>query len=140
MHIETIEELVDVLHHSPLTRLEVEGEDWALALEKPPAPPKPAPASRPRPAAVPPTGETADFLQTRVESPIVGVFHEANVPIAVGHAVRAGDSLGSIEALALRNEVRSPDDGQVTEVHVEEGQPVEYGQTLFTLAPLERDE
>ena len=46
MQFETIEELVDVLHHSPLTRLEVEGGDWSLALEKPHAAPKPAPLPR----------------------------------------------------------------------------------------------
>jgi biotin carboxyl carrier protein len=65
---------------------------------------------------------------------MVGVFHEASHPVAQGQIVRAGEALGSIEALALRNEVRAPMDGRVEEVHVEDGQPVEFGQVLFVLS------
>jgi biotin carboxyl carrier protein len=64
---------------------------------------------------------------------MVGVFHESAPIVTVGQEVRAGDILGAIEALALRNEVRSPVDGPVVSIVVEDGQPVEYGQPMFTL-------
>lgn len=141
MQLETIEELVEVLHGSTLTRLEVEGDGWALSLEQPPAAPAPAPvAPAPAPAPAPASAVAAAPMATggkAVEAPMVGVFHEAAAPVTTGQTVRAGDPLGAIEALALRNDVRAPVDGEVLEVAVEEGQPVEYGQVMFVIAPAE---
>jgi oxaloacetate decarboxylase alpha subunit len=136
MKIETIEELVDVLQRSTLTRLELESDKWSLSLERPQVAPRAATATTAAaPARTAPSVEEPRTELTLVESPIVGVFHEATPPIMAGQTVRAGEVLGSIDSLSLRNDVRAPIDGDVTEVHVEEGQPVEFGQQLFTVIP-----
>ncbi|HEY3268055.1 MAG TPA: biotin/lipoyl-binding protein [Armatimonadota bacterium] len=129
MTIETIDELAGLLQKTVVTRISVEGDGWNVELERPPAPPGVATAaSTPAPSALEARAETP------VEATMVGVFHEASHPVAQGQIVRAGEALGSIEALALRNEVRAPMDGRVEEVHVEDGQPVEFGQVLFVLS------
>jgi acetyl-CoA carboxylase biotin carboxyl carrier protein len=140
MQIETIEELADILDASSLTRLEIEGEDWSLQLERP-APVLAAPPA-PMPLAVDGGASITEAVASGpdvvpVDALMVGVFHEGMPPVTVGQDVRAGDILGAIEALALRNEIRSPIDARVVSVTVEDGQPVEYGQPLFSLSHLE---
>lgn len=73
-----------------------------------------------------------------VASPVVGIFYAAAAPdqdpfVAPGSVVEAGAPLGIIEAMKLMNEVTSPCSGTVSEVLVENGQRVEYGQPLFTI-------
>lgn len=129
--IETIDELAALLRKSAVTRMSVEGEGWNVELERPATAPAPAPVSAAASKSAP---ATPPDLAVSVEASMVGVFHEATRPVMPGQMVRAGEALGSIEALALRNEVRAPIDGRVDEVHVEDGQPVEFGQTLFVLS------
>jgi oxaloacetate decarboxylase alpha subunit len=133
MQIETIDALAGILAESSLSLLEVEGGDWSLRMERP-ATVSPA-SGLPVEAGTGPAVQNAVAPPdvTRIEASMVGVFHESAPIVAVGQEVRAGDILGAIEALALRNEVRSPVDGPVVGVAVEDGQPVEYGQLLFTL-------
>ena len=74
-----------------------------------------------------------------VTSPIVGTFYAAPAPdkapfIQVGSEVHKGDVLFIIESMKLMNEVVSELDGIVRKVHVENGQGVEYGQPVVTIA------
>jgi len=71
-------------------------------------------------------------------SPMVGDFYRAPAPhaapfVEVGQTVRDGDTLCLIEALKLENLIKAETDGVVSEVHVEDGAPIEYGGPLFTL-------
>jgi len=71
---------------------------------------------------------------------LVGIFHHGDGadPASVaraGRQVAAGQVLGSIEAMKVRNEVRSPVSGRVSEVLVGEGAAVQYGQVLFRVEP-----
>ena len=143
MEIQTIEELAEVLQTSGLHLLKVEHEDWSLAIERAAPPPAPAaPIGRatrsggrtPRAATELLDGPPPSPDLTFVESPVVGVFHETTPAVKVGQRVKTGEVIGSIEALALRNDVRAPIEADVTAVQVEDGQPVEYGQRMFTLA------
>ncbi len=73
-----------------------------------------------------------------VDAPILGTFYRASAPdaapfVSVGDVVSAGDVLGIIEAMKLMNDVTSEFGGEVVEVCVESGQPVQYGERLFTL-------
>jgi biotin carboxyl carrier protein len=73
-----------------------------------------------------------------VKSPIVGTFYRATEPSApplveVGSIVRKGQVLCIIEAMKLMNEIDSEYDGEVTNVYVENGQPVQYGERLFAI-------
>ena len=75
---------------------------------------------------------------TPVTSPMVGVFYAAPAPdqepyVSVGARVNKGDVLCLIEAMKLMNEVTAEKSGEITEVCVDNGQVVEYGQTLFMI-------
>ncbi len=81
----------------------------------------------------------AEFL-TEVKSPIVGTFYRAPSPTAdpyiqVGSNVQKGAILCIIEAMKLMNEIESEVSGKIVKILVENGQPVEYNQTLFLVDP-----
>ena len=111
-------------HHAPA---------WSAA---PPLEPlAPGPASAKSPATEP--LESGEDLHL-VKSPIVGTYYGAPSPSAppfvkVGDEVQVGQALCIIEAMKLMNEIESDATGEVVRVYVENGQPVEYGQSLFAI-------
>jgi acetyl-CoA carboxylase biotin carboxyl carrier protein len=75
-----------------------------------------------------------------MKSPIVGTFYSAPSPsappfAAVGDTVRVGQVICIIEAMKLMNELESEVAGKIVRAYCENGQPVEYGQTLFAIEP-----
>ncbi|MFL6011259.1 MAG: biotin/lipoyl-containing protein [Gaiellaceae bacterium] len=77
----------------------------------------------------------------RVEAPLVGTFYRASQPgsppfVEEGQPVGAGQTLCILEAMKLMNEVKADVDGIVRAIHVENAQPVEFGQLLFELEPV----
>jgi len=75
-----------------------------------------------------------------LKSPIVGTFFGTPSPDAppfvnVGDRVHVGQVLCIVEAMKLMNEIESEFAGEIARIHVENGQPVEYGQPLFTIKP-----
>ncbi len=98
--------------------------------------PMAAPAAAPAAAAAPaPAPEKAGQVVT---SPFVGTFYRSPAPdqpsfTDVGSVVRKGQTLCIIEAMKLMNEIESEFAGKVTEILVENGQPVEFGQPLFRI-------
>lgn len=84
--------------------------------------------------------EKADERFISISSPIVGIFHRAPSPesppyVDVGTVVRKGQVLCIVEAMKLMNEIESDTDGIIRKIPVENGQPVEYGETLFLIEP-----
>jgi acetyl-CoA carboxylase biotin carboxyl carrier protein len=96
-------------------------------------------AASPSPAADPSAPEAEDGPELAiVKSPIVGTFYRASDPgakpfIDVGDTVKKGDVLCIIEAMKLMNEIDSEYDGEIVNVYVENGQPVQYGERLFAI-------
>ena len=77
----------------------------------------------------------------RVEAPMVGTFYRSPQPdsppfVEEGDVVSAGQTLCILEAMKLMNEVKAELEAVVRRVHVENAEPVEYGQVLFELEPL----
>ena len=73
-----------------------------------------------------------------VKSPLVGTFYaapseDAQPFVKVGDKVTKGQILAIVEAMKLMNDIESDFDGEITEIYVENGQPVEYGQPLFSI-------
>ena len=100
------------------------------------APPAATPAAAPAPAASPAAEPEADG--TLVRSPIVGTFYASPDPnspafVGVGDTVKVGQVLCIVEAMKLMNEIEAELAGVVTKVHPENGQPVQYGDPLFTI-------
>lgn len=81
---------------------------------------------------------TAALPGELIKSPVVGVFFAAPSPdsdpfVLVGSKIEAGATLCIIEAMKLMNEVTSSIEGEIAEILVENGQRVEFGQTLFRI-------
>ncbi len=111
----------------------------AMPMAAPPAQGSHAPAASAPPASPSPAAAAEEELHT-VKSPIVGTFYEAPGPGALpfvkpGDQVAAGQVLCIIEAMKLMNEIESDKSGEVVKVLVSNGQPVEYGQPLFSIRP-----
>ena len=84
-----------------------------------------------------PTAE-AEIELAVVKSPIVGTFYRSSEPAApsfveIGTQVKKGQVLCIIEAMKLMNEIDSEYDGEIVNVYVENGQPVQYGERLFAI-------
>ena len=97
----------------------------------------PTPLALPPPALAPPAAE-AEADGSVVRSPIVGTFYRSADPnspvfVSVGDSVKLGQVLCIIEAMKLMNEIESELAGEVTRIHPENGQPVQYGDPLFTI-------
>ena len=105
-----------------------------VAAPPPPAPPAAVGAATPAPAAEAEAGVTV------VKSPIVGTFYrtpDPNAPpfVDVGDRVRVGQVLCIIEAMKLMNEIEAETGGEIVKVHSQNGQPVQYGDPLFSVRP-----
>ena len=73
-----------------------------------------------------------------VKSPIVGTFYRSPEPgapsfVEIGSTVKKGEVLCIIEAMKLMNEIDSEYDGEIMNIYVESGQPVQYGERLFAI-------
>jgi acetyl-CoA carboxylase biotin carboxyl carrier protein len=101
-----------------------------------------APAAVPAPVAAAPVSATAPAAGPAigaVPSPMVGTVYLSPEPgkpafIAVGKSVKEGDTLFIVEAMKTMNAITAPKGGTVREINVEDGSPVEFGQTLCVIA------
>ncbi len=161
MKVEQVLELVKAVSDSELTEFKYEEDGVKLSLKKTsdrivqvqaPAAPVAAPviAPTPVPAAAPvsaPAGAEApaeasaegELKGNVVKSPLVGTFYaapaeDADPFVKVGDSVKEGQVLAIVEAMKLMNEIESDFTGTVTEILVENGQAVEYGQPLFVIS------
>ena len=113
----------------------------------PAAAPAPAPEAVPaafaapvQPAAAEPQAAAREnAFYKEIKAPMVGVFYTSSAPeaepyVTKGSQVKKGDVVCIIEAMKLMNEIAAEEEGQIVEVCVQNGQIVEYGQTLFKLS------
>ena len=144
-----LKKLIDLVQESGIAELEItEGEErvriargGALSVTPLAAAALPlavtAPAGAAAPAAPAAAAEAAPEGHV-VKSPMVGTFYRAPSPEAkpfvdVGATVKAGETVCVIEAMKLMNEIEADASGTIKAILVENGQPVEYGQTLFII-------
>ncbi len=98
------------------------------------------PAAHGTPAPTEATAEESTEGLYIVKSPMVGTFYPASAPnapafVKLGDPVQVGQVLCIIEAMKLMNEIESEVAGEVVRIYLENGQPVEYGQSLFAIKP-----
>ncbi|MCS6884573.1 MAG: acetyl-CoA carboxylase biotin carboxyl carrier protein [Acidobacteriota bacterium] len=123
---------IEINSHSQATSQVTSGEQ----LVAPTAPTLSAAMSvKPEPVAVP-QQIAAQIELYKIKAPIVGTFYRAPSPtsepfVKIGDRVELGQVLCIIEAMKLMNEIESEVAGEILEIYVENGQPVEYGQPLF---------
>lgn len=149
MDLKAIEALAQILRGSDLTALEVREGETQIRLERTPAPvtvqtlATPAPVAAAQPVAPAsqelPEPQGVDFKNLKeVKTPVVGVFYAAPTPdaepfVTIGSKVKKGDVLCIVEAMKLMNEITAEMDGEIFDICVQDGQVVEYGQTIFKL-------
>jgi oxaloacetate decarboxylase (Na+ extruding) subunit alpha len=138
---ERIREVVRIVQETGIAEIAVEEEGTRVSVkrtEEPIAPQPSAPADADEPEPVTAAPETDGAI--RIEAPMVGTFYRAPQPgappfVEEGDAIVPGQTLCILEAMKLMNEVKAEIEGIVKAIHVQNGQPVEFGQALFDLEP-----
>ena len=155
MDVDQIKQLLSLVREHELSEFEIEHDGLRLRVRRdavghlsaepravaapPPASAAPAgPALVAAPSAVADSVSQAELELAIVKSPIVGTFYRSAEPgapafVEVGSTVKKGQVLCIIEAMKLMNEIDSEYDGEVVNVYVENGQPVQYGERLFAI-------
>ena len=154
MNLDDVREILALMRDNGLSEFEIEREGLKLRLRKDAAPVVvagvlPAQVGTPiaaAPAAVaaggapaaPVAAGEAEVELAVVKSPIVGTFYRSPEPgaasfVEIGTTVKKGQVLCIIEAMKLMNEIDSEYDGEIVNIYVESGQPVQYGERLFAI-------
>ena len=142
MDIRKIKKLIEMLQDSDLTEIEVkEGEESvriargnSRTIEATPAPIIHSSASSP----VEKNEVSLDKSGSIIKSPIVGTFYRKPSPdkppfIEIGSNVNAGDVVCIVEAMKMMNEIKSEFTGTVSAINIEDGEPVEFDQSLIVI-------
>ncbi|GAA0844309.1 biotin carboxyl carrier protein [Marinobacter pelagius] len=153
MDIRKIKKLIELLEESDVEELEIQEGDDSVRISRrreqaagtqyvshmpAPAPQAAAPAPAPAPAAEEPAAPAGPSGHT-LNSPMVGTFYRAPSPTAqafveVGQTVNVGDVVCIVEAMKMMNQIEADKAGTVTEILVENGQPVEFDQPLVVIS------
>lgn len=157
MDLRKLKTLIDLVAESDIAELEVTEGESKVRIVKSSAMPQnqvvmmqpqgapahyapAAPAAAAAPVAAPAAVAAAPAAPTGhiVKSPMVGTFYRSSAPgsapfVEVGATVKEGDTLCIIEAMKLLNEIDADKSGTITQILVENGQPVEFGQPLFVI-------
>ena len=130
-----IKELVDNLEEFKLTELEYSEKDTKIKVSRQS---KVSQNITPEIIIEKNNKKTEPVSGTEIKSPIIGTAYLAPEPgakkfVETGKKIKKGDTVMIVEAMKTMNHVPSPKDGVVKSINVEDGQPVEYGQTLVVI-------
>lgn len=154
MDIRSIRKLIEIVEQSNIAEIEIKEGDHNIRVTRnqepvyvqapvaqaaaPVTAPVTAPAAAPAAAAAAESSEPAEISGHKITSPMVGTFYSAPSPdaapfVKVGDKVAEGDTLCIIEAMKIMNPIESDKAGTVKQILGENGEPVEFGQTLFVI-------
>jgi acetyl-CoA carboxylase biotin carboxyl carrier protein len=158
MDLDTLKQILNLVREHELSELEVEQDGLRLKIRKdsvvvvsglpqnlvtgPAGSSMPAASAASSTAPAAPTAaleaSDSEIELAVVKSPIVGTFYRSPEPgapsfVDVGTTVKKGQVLCIIEAMKLMNEIDSEYDGEIANIYVENGQPVQYGERLFAI-------
>jgi len=146
MDIRKIKKLIELLEESDLAEIEIHEDKESVRISRTSqivaaqptmvaaAPQAAAPVAATD--AAPKAAEAAVVSGNPITSPMVGTFYRSAAPgskpfAEVGQRVNVGDTLCIIEAMKMLNQIEADKAGVIVDILVENGQPVEYGETLF---------
>ena len=144
MDIRKIKKLIEIIEESGIAEIEIKEGEEAIRISRYSAAPA-AVTYAPSPGVAVPTTPVVTVAATEekatghvVKSPMVGTFYRSaspgtNVFVEVGQAVSVGDTLCIIEAMKILNQIEADKSGIITQILVENAEPVEYGQPLFII-------
>src|SRR5687767_11581644 len=150
MDIRKVKKLIELLEESGISEIEIsEGEESVRISRYPKPGAAVAPAAQAAPAGPPgpattagsppaPAAAPSPVRGQQVTAPMVGTFYSGPAPgakpfVEIGTEVKAGDTLCVIEAMKMMNQIESEFAGRIVSILVENGSPVEFGQTLFVI-------
>jgi len=150
MDIRKVKKLIELLDESGIAEIEItEGEESVrisrYSQNAPVAAPVAAPAVAAPPAAAPAMVATETVAPAAVEedgyevkAPMVGTYYGASSPgaapyVQVGDRINEGDTLCIIEAMKMMNQIEADVSGAIKSIRIQNGEPVEFGQTLFVI-------
>jgi acetyl-CoA carboxylase biotin carboxyl carrier protein len=157
MDIRKVKKLIELLDESGIAEIEItEGEEsvrisryapGAAVAAAPVAMAAPAPAAlaaAPAAAATPAEAAEPEEDGFEVTAPMVGTFYAASSPgaapyVQVGDRVNEGDTLCIIEAMKMMNQIEADVSGVVKSIRLQNGEPVEFGQTLIVIDQRQND-
>ena len=145
--------LLDFLSTSDILEFKLEGDDFRLEVRRnlpaPLAPPPAAPmalapaaaAAAAAPPTPPPAAAASRSDLVEIKAPMVGTFYSSPAPgedafVQIGSKVSIGQTICILEAMKLMNELEAEQSGEVVEILVTNGTPVEYNQVLMLLRPV----
>jgi len=149
MDLKDIKQIVDLMKKNSINEFELEREDFKIKLKRElqnkaatTVLELPAAAAPVAPAAAAPVAAPAPIASSdqEIKSPMIGTFYRAPSPeaaayIEVGMEVTPDTVVCIIEAMKVMNEIKAEVRGVIAKVLVESGNPVEFGQALFTIKP-----
>lgn len=156
MDIRKIKKLIELLEQTDLAEIEIHEDNESVRISRFSSQPerhhvetKTIPQVTPAPATTGPVEQTPPQQVTEnetaakpsghaVKSPMVGTAYLAASPgakpfVELGQIVKEGDVLCIVEAMKMFNEIEADKSGKITAVHIDNGQPIEYNQLLFTI-------
>lgn len=150
MDIRKIKKLIELIEESDITELEIKEGEESIRLTRghaaSPVQAITAPTSAPVAHSSPEKRQVSNEPESlpmvdghTVNSPMVGTFYRAPSPearpfVEVGQQVKAGEVICIIEAMKMMNQIEADKDGSVSAIHLDNGEPVEFDQPLFTIS------
>lgn len=137
-----VRKLSQLLEETGLTEIEYEAEGRRVRVARASRPPAEPPVAEPAPSPNPQTAEALandqEVSPNAVAAPMVGTVYMAPEPgapafVSMGDNVEQGQTLVIIEAMKVMNPIPSPRPGTVTQILIQDGQPVEYGEPLMVI-------
>jgi acetyl-CoA carboxylase biotin carboxyl carrier protein len=154
MDIRKVKKLIELLDESGIAEIEItEGEESVRISRYSPNAPVAAPVAAAAPIAAAPAAAASAAPAAPVEpeedgfevtAPMVGTFYAASSPgaapyVQVGDRVNEGDTLCIIEAMKMMNQIETDVSGVVKSIRLQNGEPVEFGQTLIVIDQRQND-
>ena len=142
MDIRKIKKLIEMLQDSDLTEIEVQEGEESVRIVRGSAQPFEVKTTSISPASVNVLSENNEVVANEsgspIKSPIVGTFYRKPAPdkppfVEIGSHVNAGDVVCIVEAMKMMNEIKSEYTGKVSSINVEDGEPVEFDQSLIVI-------
>jgi acetyl-CoA carboxylase biotin carboxyl carrier protein len=151
MDLKDIKAIIDLMKKNSVSEFELERQDFKIRLKRGGAPAviaqsddiapmAYAPPQLPASAAPPQAAAMAISGEIEIKSPMIGTFYRSPSPeagpyIEVGMEVNPDTVVCIVEAMKVMNEIKSEVRGVITQVLVESGKPIEFGQPLFKVRP-----
>ena len=142
MDIRKIKKLIEMLQDSDLTEIEVKEGEESVRIVRGNAQPLEVKSSFITAGSLNAQSENNEVLEnasgSSIKSPIVGTFYRKPGPdqppfVEIGSQVNAGDVVCIVEAMKMMNEIKSEFTGKVSAINIEDGQPVEFDQSLIVI-------